>query len=144
MNQPCLPRVHLAPQVGNVGLDNSDLPTEVVIPDVVENPRFAENRPGVDHEVSEQCELGGRECNQLALLPDLAGVVVEFDVGELHPRRLLRRDTATGAAQAYRKSVVSGRSVSVRVDLGVRRTIYKNRMTKTLTNVLHTTTASSK
>lgn len=86
LDQPRLRGVHLAAQVGHIGLDHVHLATEVVIPDVVEDARLAEHRARVGHQVAQQLELRRRQGDQLACFPHLVGVVVQLDVREGDPR----------------------------------------------------------
>jgi hypothetical protein len=65
---------------------------------MIEDLHLGQHPVGVAHEVAEQLELGGGELDLLAVPPDLVAVLVEFEVGELQPRRRLAA-VAPGAAQ---------------------------------------------
>jgi len=72
--------VDLAPQVGDVGLHDGTVAAEVVVPHVVEDLRLGDDPAGVEHEVAQQRELGGRELERDAGARDLVRVLVEDDV----------------------------------------------------------------
>src|SRR6478735_2406199 len=59
VQQPLLAGVNLPPQIGNVGLHDVDVSTEVVAPHVVEDLGLGQHRARVDDEVPQQRELGG-------------------------------------------------------------------------------------
>ena len=76
--------VDLAPQVAHVGLDDVGVAAEVVVPHVVEDLVLGEHAAGVEHEVAQELELGGRELDVVAGAPHLVGVLVELEVGDDH------------------------------------------------------------
>src|SRR5207237_9686853 len=53
--------VQLLSQVGDVGLEDVGVAAEVVLPHVLQELRLGEHPPGVEQEVAEKLELGGRE-----------------------------------------------------------------------------------
>ncbi len=77
-------RIHLAAEVGDVGLDDARIAVEVVFPHVVEDLGLAEHPVGVEHQVAQQFELGGAELD--------SGVADEDFVGVLVHRQLARAD----------------------------------------------------
>src|SRR6476619_1400638 len=58
--------VDLLAEVGDVELDDVGLPTEVVVPDTIEDLRLAEDAARVAHQVPQQLELGRRQADVLA------------------------------------------------------------------------------
>src|SRR5262249_52812851 len=83
---------------GDVGLDDSGVTPEVVVPHVVEDLHLREHPVRVPHEVPQQLELGRGQLDLLAAPPHLVAVLVQFQVGELQPRRRLAA-IAAGAPQ---------------------------------------------
>jgi hypothetical protein len=79
--------VDLLAQVAHVGLDVAGVAAEVVVPDVVEDLCLRQHARGILHEVAKEPELGGRELDRHAGSPDLVGVVIEREVGELERSR---------------------------------------------------------
>src|SRR5215469_15084164 len=98
MDQPRLGTIHLAAQHGHVRLDDPGVAAEVVVPHMVENLHFGQHPVCVAHEVTEQLELGGGKLHRLPAAPHLVAVLVEFEVGELQPRRRLGT-VSPGAAE---------------------------------------------
>src|SRR5436190_18921237 len=69
--------VDLAPEVGDVELDDVGLAAEVVVPDPVQDLRLAEHPPGVAHEEAQQLVLGRGQPDLLARAAHLVGVLVQ-------------------------------------------------------------------
>ncbi len=78
--QPGLGAVELAPQVADVRLDDVVLAVEVVLPDVVEDLLLRQDALGVEQEVAQQPELGGRQLDLVVAAPDLVAVLVHLEV----------------------------------------------------------------
>src|ERR1035437_7770192 len=78
MDQPRLAAVALAPQVADARLNDVPITAEAVIPDVVEDLRFAENASGVDHQVAQELELGRRQGDDHTAPPHFVAVLVEL------------------------------------------------------------------
>src|SRR4051812_10895924 len=57
VQQSLLPRVDLAAQIGDIGLDDVDVAAEVVAPHMVEDLRLGQHGAGIDDEVAQQGEL---------------------------------------------------------------------------------------
>ena len=68
-------------------LDDARLAAEVVVPDVVEDLGLGQDAVRVEHEVTQQLELGRRHLDDAAAAADLVGVVVELEVVEGERRR---------------------------------------------------------
>src|SRR5258707_14905907 len=98
VDQPRIDRVDLPAEHGDVGRHNAGVAPEVVVPDVVEDLHLGQHPVGVAHEVPEHLELRGRQLDLLAGPPYLVAVLVEFQVGELEPRRGVAA-VAPGAAE---------------------------------------------
>src|SRR5690349_14710436 len=87
VDQPGLHVVHLAPQVRDVRLDDVVVAAEVVLPHVVEDLRLGQHPVRVQHQVTQQLELGRRELDALAGPVDLVRLLVQLQVGEDQPGR---------------------------------------------------------
>src|SRR6478609_36853 len=74
--------IDLAPEVGDVGLDDAGLAAEVVVPDVVEDLQLGEHPVGVEQQVAQQLELGGGQVDDAATAAHLVAVLVELEVVE--------------------------------------------------------------
>src|SRR2546423_6850000 len=69
--------VDLLAQIGDVGLDDIVAPCEAVLPDVVQDLRLGQYPAGVQHQVAQQTELGGRQVQTLAGPPGFVRVLVQ-------------------------------------------------------------------
>src|SRR5690606_12497203 len=72
--------VDLAAQVGDVALDDARVAVEVVLPHVVEDLRLRQHPVGVEHEVTQQLELGGGELDGHISHGHLAGVLIHREL----------------------------------------------------------------
>src|SRR5437764_10571425 len=76
-------RVKLLAQVADVGLEDVGIAFEVVLPHVLEDLHLGEDPAGIEHEVAQEVELGRGQVHEHPAPPDLTGVLVENEVGEL-------------------------------------------------------------
>src|SRR4051794_13891546 len=67
VDQGGLDTVELLAEVGDVRLHHIGVAAEVVLPDVVEDLRLGEHPVGVEHQVAQELELGGRQLHQGAV-----------------------------------------------------------------------------
>lgn len=72
-----LVRIDLASKIGNIALYDVAVTTEIVVPHVIEDLGLAEHNLRVDHEVTQQLELGGGKIDDLAGLGDFVHVIIE-------------------------------------------------------------------
>src|SRR5262249_5888287 len=87
--------VELLAQVADVGLDDVRVAAEVVAPDVLEDLSLRQDTTRVQHEETEEVELGRGELDPALAAEDLVAALVEHEVGELEqvPRQLARGAT---------------------------------------------------
>src|SRR5215472_14237086 len=84
VDQPRLAvRLELAAQVGHIDLQRIGAGTEIVTPDLLEDPRAAEDDPRVAHEELQQPELGPGQLQVALAATHVHGLQVEDHVGEL-------------------------------------------------------------
>src|SRR5947207_9319046 len=96
LDQRRLAGVDLLAEVADVGLEHAGVAGERVVPDRLEDLLPGEHAPGVGEEVVEEAVLGGRQLDQPAGPPDVAGLRVEDDVVV---RQLLLAWATSGPAQ---------------------------------------------
>src|SRR5699024_4558486 len=80
--------IDLPAQVGDVGLDDRAVPTPVIGPHVVQDLSLAEHTAGVEHQVTQQGELGGGELDLRAGPAHLVRVLVQFQIAHAQHRFL--------------------------------------------------------
>ena len=94
--------IDLLAQVAHIRLEHAGVAGEVVAPHVIKQLRAREDAARIEHQVPEQAVLGGGELDRLAGARHLARVLVELQVRERQPPRLLgqRARAAQDVAQA--------------------------------------------
>src|SRR5947209_5228863 len=74
--------VELLAQIAHVRLDDVGVAAEVVVPHRVQDLRLGEHALGVAHEEPQQVELGRGQLEHVVPAPDLASVLVHYQVRE--------------------------------------------------------------
>src|SRR2546425_9226807 len=88
--------VELPAEVAHVRLDDVRVPAEVVVPDVLEDLRLREHAARVEHEETEQRELGSRQRDLRLASEHLVSPLVE---DQISVAKNVTRKLARGAAQ---------------------------------------------
>src|SRR5688572_8858396 len=79
-DQLLVARIELSAQVADVRLDHVVVAVEVVLPDVVEDLLLRQHTLGVQKEVAQKSDLGGREPDLNSTAPDLVSIFIHLQV----------------------------------------------------------------
>ena len=86
--------IELLAQVADVGLQHARVAAEVIAPYVVEQLRPGQDPSRIQQQVAQEPVLGGGELDRMRAAVDLAGVLVELEVGEAQAARGLLEGSA--------------------------------------------------
>src|SRR3546814_14679293 len=92
----------------------------MIVPDMFEQHRARHHPPFVAREIGEDAKFARGEVDRLAAAPHRLTEQIDLEIADAQPGLRDYRGAAPAqhVATRDRKSVVSGKSVSVRVDLG--------------------------